>query len=470
MSLTVWISLQKVRTGSSQQAGDTSVPDKLYSLEGIVTANIFNNNVSMPASPCSSGNCSWPVTPSIGVCSSCIDARRSISKYVHIAETTTGVASSGSAINSSVDILEYSLAWEFSPLGFEPFATNINFEAADYFMNLSFTQAFTVLESGRRANVSILQPGAISGLTPEGKLPIIQFFALGIPLANVESYRALYNETHLTGDKIIDTLFTLFPNDVEPLLTAYNCTFSFCLQGYQAETKDGVAQERLSQSWEIMSQVGEDSVWQFANVPSALNAGNGSSYVIDESSVWILRNAFRPSLIGSVDIDLLMNGTSGMRFINDFGSSEATSGAVMKVFWKASASLSDMNDLCQKIASGLTSWMRTTLPAKADARYASTVISNETLVRVRWPWLTYPLALLVLGHVFLLTTIRRTQRLRVRPWKGHRIPLLLANIDDVVKGAAAGGLHSRTGLEERIGRMKILLEYDDNDSIAFKKV
>jgi hypothetical protein len=34
----------------------------------------------------------------------------------------------------------------------------------------------------------------------------------------------------------------------------------------------------------------------------------------------------------------------------------------------------------------------------------------------------------------------------------------------------SGGLDSRTGLEERVGRFKVRLEYSDGDEIVFKRI
>jgi hypothetical protein len=74
-----------------------------------------------------------------------------------------------------------------------------------------------------------------------------------------------------------------------------------------------------------------------------------------------------------------------------------------------------------------------------------------SVVRVRWYWLAYPLALIVGGLVFLVLTVLATRRRRVRPWKGHRVPLLLAELEESVRTVAVGGLGHRTGLDDRVG-------------------
>ena len=141
-----------------------------------------------------------------------------------------------------------------------------------------------------------------------------------------------------------------------------------------------------------------------------------------------------------------------------------------ETFWKASNSTETISALAQRMADGFMSYMRTSMPAALDQRYAPTIFTTVTLIRVRWEWLIFPLGLLLAGHAFLVATIWQTKRRAVKPWKGHRVPLLLASIDDVVRRLAAGGFESRTGLEERVGEMRVRLEYDNGDEIVFRRV
>lgn len=127
-----------------------------------------------------------------------------------------------------------------------------------------------------------------------------------------------------------------------------------------------------------------------------------------------------------------------------------------------------INALAQQIADSFTTFMRTYRPAPEEARYAPTVFTNETFVRVRWAWLVFPLSLLAGGHVFLSATIWQTKQRRVQPWKARRIPLLLASIDDTFTKMGTNHLDSTTGLDDLVGRMKVRLEYGDDGEIAFK--
>jgi hypothetical protein len=112
----------------------------------------------------------------------------------------------------------------------------------------------------------------------------------------------------------------------------------------------------------------------------------------------------------------------------------------------AANSTATMTSQVQTMADAFTAYMRTSLTAPPDRRYAPTTFSAAVLVHVRWRWLVYPLGLLLMGHFFLAATMFQTSRRAVRPWKGQRLPLLLADVDDIVCEFAAGGLHRRDGL------------------------
>lgn len=114
--------------------------------------------------------------------------------------------------------------------------------------------------------------------------------------------------------------------------------------------------------------------------------------------------------------------------------------SLAQVFYNISDSLEAMSALSQQNAIGMTTYLRTSRTAPPDGTFATTVFSTEIVVRVRLAWLAFPLGLVVAALVFPVTTILQTRQLCVRPWKYHRLPLLMADIDDTVRRMAKGGL------------------------------
>ena len=196
-------------------------------------------------------------------------------------------------------------------------------------------------------------------------------------------------------------------------------------------------------------------------MPQELNVEPTRVAQVEDLTVLFSGDPFATVLAGSGVYTYLGESVFGITF----------SGPVAELMWEASNSLANLTAAVKGIADSMTSHIRTNSPAPApDARYAPTVQVSQVIVGVRWPWLAYPLTLLVAGLVFLGMTMYATHRRQVRPWKGHRLPLLLADLDENVRSQARGGLSHRTGLEDRVGALKVRLDFDGDDGIAFRQV
>ena len=202
-----------------------------------------------------------------------------------------------------------------------------------------------------------------------------------------------------------------------------------------------------------------------------MNIIDASAYTVDASSLEALGLASTPFLTGNVGSVVLHQGNMApLQYAGPGGGLLDNDKSFTELFYDASNSLEATSALSQQIAAGMTTYLRTSRNAPPDVTFAPTVYFTEIVVRVRWAWLAFPLGLLVAALVFLVTTILQTRQLCVRPWKDHRLPLLMADIDDVVRRVAKGGLDTRNGLEERVGRMTVQLEFDEKDKIIFRRV
>ena len=388
---------------------------------GALMLGVYNTNTDFPMPTCSTGNCTWPVTPTLGMCSSCVDVKKQASVFVD-------------------DTMDYtmislpSLVW--------PEGTNFSFTSL---INHTDVCPYTLLA---RQGVVISSPEPING----GRLLAARFNMISFPPS---LYTRAINIS--TQDPEIYKIQMLSS------MRAYECSFHFCLQAFSASVTAGKPNQKLVETWDQWnpSEDGEDS-WVMIKAPPTMEAYD-AAYRVDGSSLITLAQLF----------DMLLNGDmtpiDQVSSDSEYAILQQTTDILMPTFWQASNDTDTMSALCARIAQGFTNFMRTSMPADPDTRYAPTVYSNETFVRVRWQWLMFPLGLLVAGHVFLVATILQTRRRGVWPWKGSRVPLLLASVDEAVKRQAVGGFKSRTGLEDRVGRMKMWLDYDNGEAIAFRR-
>jgi hypothetical protein len=169
-------------------------------------SSIFNANTSLLGIACATGNCSWPTTPTIGVCSSCTDVRNKMTKTnvsLPLVEDPTNPSNL-----TQEQFVQYSLS--YADMLFEPFDLSPE-PASIRFGHHSITYGNT--------NLSTIVQGTYSNSTPAGQLPISQFFMLGIPPTSFAAFLAAYT---LEGQ-----IYTLSPAKLDPLVVAYNCSFSF---------------------------------------------------------------------------------------------------------------------------------------------------------------------------------------------------------------------------------------------------
>lgn len=384
-------------------------------LQSVVTNGVTKTNTTLPGAICPTGGCKWPVTPTIGVCSECsqVDATKATSSN-KTCENTVYYLPPLSGLNAS-----------------EPGVTRSNLTMSTCSKNNYY--------SHWKLDIEALS----SGLTGDGiKLR-------NTTIANMYSFGAHVD----TPNKGSQTDFF-----------AYKCSFWLCVQGYSASSTSGSTHQQASSiiadRAHLVSKASDGNWWEFDDVPSELNVEPTRVVQVEDFTRQNLGDPFAVVLAGS-----------GEYMLGESIASLLPSGPLAQLMWEASSSLANLTATVKGIADSMTSHIRTNSPASApDARYAPTMQVSQVVVGVRWPWLAYPLTLLVGGLIFLGMTMYATSRRQVQPWKGHRVPLLLADLDENVKSQARGGLSHRTGLEDRVGALKLRLDFDGDDGIAFRQV
>jgi hypothetical protein len=304
---------------------------------------------------------------------------------------------------------------------------------------------------------------------PDGPLVIAEAQMLGISPSNYRAFLQVLSEVPDTS------AFRHIPEDkVRPLVSAYTCSLAFCVQEYEVKTISGITDQKLRNTWDQFGRR-DEGFWVPLKTSNIDSLKDASDYRVEGLSIDTLSNAIYHVLVGTTqvwadDISNPLNET--LPPPNFVGQGNSLLGAFTQAVWQESNTRDSIAGFFDQVAASFTNFMRTSplTAAPENDQYAPTVFTTVTLVHVRWGWLTFPLSIMLVTHVFLALTIYQTKRRRVQTWKGARLPLLLASIDDEVRDAAKGGLRSRSGLEERVGEMRVRLNYDDKDSISFERV
>ena len=430
-----------------------------------ISSGIIGSRKPPVAPSCITGNCTWPITPKLGICSACQDVK---SQVVVSTGATNGSSLSGGAANFSLSLG----GGEFDLILYHYPVTNITVDLRD--------------QSNLYSMATVFPGGYPPTKFPSGRLSFADFYAVGVPASSIfetENLGPLPNVTAL-----------------DPLVVAYNCDMHFCLQAYNASMTGGDYTEEVIETWDQMTPTvpsnftgGADSwspgepqpIWTFSNIPSSMNVANASEYSIDYESLCILGSVMTGSIIGMAGIDNLGNVPEFLNSEDLVHQTTSMDAVAIQSIWLSSNTTATISNRFDTIADTYTAYMRSALPARPDYNnYAPSIAASEVFTLVRWPWLTYPLVLLIAGYVFFVATIVQTARRLVRPWKSQWLPLLLAYLDETIDepvataaapstpAAVRGSSQLPIGLldEERVGRVKVQMEYDGQNRIVFNRV
>ncbi|KAI3324608.1 hypothetical protein HD806DRAFT_521718 [Xylariaceae sp. AK1471] len=114
-----------------------------------------------------------------------------------------------------------------------------------------------------------------------------------------------------------------------------------------------------------------------------------------------------------------------------------------------------------KLAKSLSNTVRQTnrVPPDQDV-YAGTAYKEEAYIRVSWPWIAYPATLVVLSLILFCLNVIVTLRHSHGVWGNGSIPLLLSSVDGSVKAQAEGAYGSLNSLVAAVGASRVQLAID----------
>ncbi|KAF4771204.1 hypothetical protein HAV15_012506 [Penicillium sp. str.  len=96
---------------------------------------------------------------------------------------------------------------------------------------------------------------------------------------------------------------------------------------------------------------------------------------------------------------------------------------IIEALYGESGGYADINSLFKSLASSLTTHSRSKV---CDGSIDGVAWTNQSFVHVRWPWMSLPIALVVLTVVFLIVTVIRTRNQYI--WKSSPLALLFSDV------------------------------------------
>ncbi|KAK5683200.1 hypothetical protein LTS10_004731 [Elasticomyces elasticus] len=327
---------------------------------------IFNyQNITAPTAQCSTGNCSWPVVPSLAVCGSCIDVTATMT---HTCVGVPGQGDGGDVIdmtNCTYTLPEGQLRIYDAPPGYKFWTTP-------------------------------------SGLSVGGK-PVLAYVVVG---GYVTQYHNNTNYAYLDRWLMINTSTNAVNANV--------CGLWLCVQTYETNVSDGILSQRITGNWSET-----DGPINFTSISSSLE--NAAAYSVNAN---VLRAFDQNPIFPNANI------TYGL-IIPPYHT--YSSAAVRSL-----ANIVDHDAWIDLFALGMSNNVRSTgTSSTPPSAYAGTASTSVPYVHVRWPWLAFPAAMVAASILFLVACIWQTSYLGADPWKSDALALLLASVDEQVKGDTA---------------------------------
>lgn len=341
-----------------------------------IAAGIFQSgNISPPAAQCTTGNCSWPITPSIAVCGSCTNATNSI--------TGTCTNSTNEDDANLIDVnCNYTVA---ESDGYEFIST--------YSYNRSDQQFFISPNSGY-LSFSLQQ------LFPQGN-----DVNPNIPRTILRMYDFIVINASIVGT----------------IPQVQKCGLWACLQAYYTEVRAGVQTQTIVANWSDGVTREGGSFFFDGMREEQFNVTTDTSYGFGNNAV----SAFL--FTDNTKLDPLFNGN-----VSVWDNTDDPYGPKYHQYSSLTAealySVTDWQGWIDKVALSITNHLRSagTISAGNENRFPGVVYSMVSYVHVRWAWLALPAALVAGSAVFLTATIWQTSRQRISIRKTSAIPLLLA--------------------------------------------
>lgn len=357
---------------------------------------------------CATGNCTWPIIPTVGVCGACVD----MTDRIEIVNATTPVC----VVSAPGDLeLRGSCTWT-------DFAKIVEIGPGS-------GEVFSSIDEGPPDR--------------DASNIIAEFGVLGIPAIKPAN-------TTINGS------------------IAAECALWYCVQAHSIRVHQGELRDEITHTWskiqepdeDISSSVGNIS---FTDIPASFHADPGELYGIEPRQMYTIRTYFNQTVFGNVSID----GSLGAVFpFNDF-SEGLHIGLNDLDLWIERFAKSMTNDLraIADIRSPGEVRRGHQNPTASDidepsiprkdleelARYRGTAEANQVTIAVRWQWLIYPAGMVALATLYLIFEATRTSLLPdVRPWKDDLIVPLCMDLDASSREVA------RTGLIEPRGAHKLL--------------
>ena len=385
----------------------------------------MSRSVDTPAVNCPTGNCTWPIVPTVGVCGACTDLTNEI-KYLRSSDlcalnvgsiNMTGYCSQGS--------VDFGIVFE---IGRGP------------------GRIFDEVSSGRPDGISADSPNLIASWS-----------ALGLS----DKQSLSQDRAGINGS------------------SAAECALWYCLQAHEVKMDLGELRDTTTPTWNraVESNPGSSNGnITFANIPSdAFNADPAAEYGVSVMQMMGMQSYTNKTFLGNASADAALgilapqsDFAGGMqRSFDDLDSwierlARSMTNEVRLNGTRTGRSFGSMGQTEQTEQEEVDD----DTSDNEDSQYRGSVFVSRVIIVVRWPWITYAVGLVLISVIYLVFEVVRTSRMAVRPWKSDALLPVCMDIGQEVRVLAASGMSRPNGVKEKVGKLRARLTIAEDGNHA----
>ena len=409
------------------QSWETSPCDK--NLAPVITEYLYHNgtqpiaygNGTRPDIPlsCPTSNCAWPTYETFAVCSSCVD----VSDALDLTYT---------CLNTSID---WTATWEGPMLD----APRPNGTLCGYFLNATSTTPTFMSGYSIADNTT--------GLVADEALLV-----RALPLTKFPSKERLFNGGSINfssiRNPIMDFLIASARNGSESVYRkeppiVHECLLSWCVKTIKSSYDHGTYHEEVETIFQNTSA--GPSPWISFKIPEEEGGGQWVEYLENITLIPPQRRLDDPAIVANAEYGTNnVSASMGSCAFDDFLPSyytkvsnetlptlrfkEYENGPFFLRNMKFSPWLAPNNVTrhVERLANSMTNVIRS---SRSREMLSGQAYSTEVYVKIRWEWLTFPIFLLLLSLVFLVSTIVKTSGDGATGvWKTSAMPTLIYSL------------------------------------------
>jgi hypothetical protein len=361
---------------------------------GIISETIDDVPIS-----CATGNCTWPIIPTLGICGACMDMRPQL-EY---------------ECSGSTDSDE---CWFSIPGG-------MNMTKPRTLPDVGITPVFV---AGIGSDYIFNQTDVV-GEHKDGFKEKLSYDFIGL------SYGEFIGANEGSWPPANRTIINL-----ENVL-AYECALWHCIQARSVNASNGIVRDTMvdSRIEQKVSEAADDmGNWFYAEEPAFNFDGYRPS---DEptfgwSDLRSVKKILDRVLTGSVTIST-SHEVSYTPEVNSY--STASVGRYNDIrdlgadcIHAAWVYADDFDQWWARLTKSMTNNIRLNgvLLSEETDRYNGVAWTEVTYTKVRWLWLVFPAALVLLSIIFLVATMVASWQSGLRPWKSFILPVLYTRLED----------------------------------------